>query len=174
MFDARIIANAVLDRADARGRAITNLDLQKIVYFLHGHFLKRHNKPLVDGEFEAWPYGPVHRVLYDAFKSYNDTPIEGRATAFDPIRRKTRDLPILEDNETVTLMDDVLDFYLELTTSFLVRLTHESGTPWSRTVEGAEKRVNAGMKIPDDLILNFFEGPAGKPRRASPQRTGRG
>lgn len=75
MIDPRIIANAVLDRAAAEGRPVTNLDLQKIVYFLHGHYLVRHQRPLVEGEFEAWPYGPVHRVLYDAFRAYNDTPI---------------------------------------------------------------------------------------------------
>jgi uncharacterized phage-associated protein len=160
MFDPRIIANEVLDRADSKGRPITNLDLQKIVYFLHGHFLRHHKQPLVRGEFEAWPYGPVHRVMYDAFKVYNDTPIEGRATAFDPVRRTTRDLPILENKEALDLMDDVLDFYLDMTTRSLVELTHASGTPWSKTVENSESRVNAGMKIPDALITELFEGPA--------------
>lgn len=160
MFDPRIIGNEVLDRADAKGRALTNLDLQKIVYFLHGHFLRRHNRPLVRGEFEAWPYGPVHRVMYDSFKVYNDTPIDGRATAFDPIRRATRELPALEDKDALELIDDVLGFYLDMTTWSLVELTHSSGTPWSRTVEMSEGRVNVGMKISDALIVDVFEGPA--------------
>lgn len=160
MLDARVVANAVLDRADAKGRAITNLDLQKIVYFLHGHFLRSHHRPLVRGEFEAWPYGPVHRVLYDAFRAYNDTPIEGRATAFDPVRRKPRELPELDDADALAVINEVLDFYLDMTTGSLVQLTHSNGTPWSRTVEEAEKHVNVGMRIPDSLILEFFEGPA--------------
>ena len=144
MIDPRIIANAVLDRAAEEGRPVTNLDLQKIIYFLHGHFLRRFHKPLVTGEFEAWPYGPVHRVLYDAFKAYNDTPIEGRATAFDPVRRQVRELPELDDLDVVGVLDDVLDFYLDMTTGSLVRLTHSAGTPWSRTVEEAENHVNVG------------------------------
>lgn len=49
MIDARIVANFVLDRASAGRRAITNLDLQKIVYFLHGHYLLRHHRPLGTG-----------------------------------------------------------------------------------------------------------------------------
>jgi uncharacterized phage-associated protein len=97
MIDARIIANAVLDRAEASGRQITNLDLQKIVYFLHGHFLRKHGIPLVASEFEAWPYGPVHKTLYDAFRSYNDTSIEGRADSFDPVKRTRKSLPSLTD-----------------------------------------------------------------------------
>lgn len=158
MLDPRIIANFVLDRADDRRREITNLDLQKIVYFLHGHYLRRYHEPLVQGEFEAWPYGPVHRVIYDAFKSYNDTPIDGRATAFDPIRRQRRELPPLTDPNTIGLIDDVLDRYLDMPTFSLVQLTHSEGTPWSRIVQEAESRLNVGMKIPDALIEEFFEG----------------
>ena len=169
-IDSRIIANAVLDRADAKGRAITNLDLQKIVYFLHGHFLKRHHRALVQGAFEAWPYGPVHRVLYDAFKSYNDTPIDGRGTAFDPIRRTSRELSPLEDRDAIAILDEVLDFYLDMPTYSLVQLTHGEGTPWSRTVDESERRVNLGMRIPGSLIAEYFEGSGPAPDGSSPNR----
>ena len=165
MIDPRIVANAVLDRAAAEGRAVTNLDLQKIVYFLHGHYLVRHHRPLVEGEFEAWPYGPVHRVLYDAFRGYNDTPIEGRASAFDPIRRRPRELPPLDDSDAIALIDEVLGHYLDMPTFSLVELTHGPGTPWSRTVEAAEKRVNVGMRISDDTIARYFEGTAARSHR---------
>jgi uncharacterized phage-associated protein len=158
-LDSRVVANAVLDRAEARGHAITNLDAQKIVYFLHGHFLRLHHKPLVAGEFEAWPYGPVHRPLYDAFKKYNDTPIEGRAVAFDPVRRATRPLPSLDDPSALALLDEVLDFYLDIPTYLLVQITHAGGTPWSRTVDESKRRVNVGMRISDSLIEQYFEGP---------------
>lgn len=164
MIDPRIIANFVLDRADERGREITNLDLQKIVYFLHGHHLQRNRAPLVAGEFEAWTYGPVHRVIYDAFKVYNDTPIDGRATAFDPVRRQRRELPPLTDLDIVTLIDEVIDYYLDMPTYALVQLTHGEGTPWSRTVDEAERHLNVGMKIPDHLIQECFEGAAGRPQ----------
>jgi uncharacterized phage-associated protein len=160
MIDPRIIANAVLDRAAEEGRPVTNLDLQKIIYFLHGHFLRRFHKPLVTGEFEAWPYGPVHRVLYDAFKAYNDTPIEGRAVAFDPIRRKTRELPPLADPDAVQIIDEVLGLYLGMSTYSLVQLTHGDGTPWSRTVDESRRKVNLGMRISDSLIAEYFEGPS--------------
>lgn len=158
-LDSRIVANAVLERAEARGNAVTNLDVQKIVYFLHGHFLRLHHKPLVTGEFEAWPYGPVHRVLYDAFKTYNDTPIEGRATAFDPIRRVSKPLPLLDDPDVTALLDKVLDFYLDIPTYLLVQITHASGTPWTRTVDESKQHVNLGMRISDSLIEQHFEGP---------------
>jgi uncharacterized phage-associated protein len=159
VIDIRIVANAVLDRAQAAAWPLTNLDLQKIVYFLHGHFLRKHGRPLVEPEFEAWPYGPVHRTLYDAFKSYNDTPIEGRAEAFDPVRRQRRQLPDLNDVEALQIINEFLPHYLHMPTHMLVGMTHQGGTPWSETVERAKEHLNFGMKISDALILERFEGP---------------
>jgi uncharacterized phage-associated protein len=158
MVDARIVANFVLDRADDAGKQITNLDLQKIVYFLHGHYLCRHHEPLVDSEFEAWTYGPVHRAIYDSFKIYNDSPIGGRATAFNPLTRQRKELPPLSDQKIISLIDETLSKYLDMTTYSLVQLTHNDGTPWSRTVSDAESYVNIGMKISDALIQECFEG----------------
>ena len=109
-------------------------------------------------------------MLYDAFKIFNDTPVEGRAVAFDPVKRTQRQLPPLEDSDAIALIDDLLDYYLDMPTYSLVELTHGAGTPWSRTVEAAEQRVNAGMKISDEMILKFFEGPAGRAPRQSRQR----
>jgi uncharacterized phage-associated protein len=141
MVDVRIIANAVLDRAQAAAWPLSNLDLQKIVYFLHGHFLLKHGRPLVEPEFEAWPYGPVHRTLYDALKAYNDTPIEGRAEAFDPIRRQTKKLPDLDDPEALNIIEDFLPYYLNMPTHMLVAMTHQKGTPWFETVERAKEHL---------------------------------
>lgn len=158
MIDPRIVANAILDRAEQCGRVVTNLDLQKLLYFAHGHFLRRHGRPLVTGEFEAWPYGPVHKVVYDAFKAFNDSPIDGRAAAFDPVRRVRRELPPLSDPHAIAVLDEFLDRYLRMPTFLLVELTHQPGTPWHETVEAAERRINIGMKISNELIQRRFEG----------------
>lgn len=40
-YDVRAIANLVLDLAEERGRAISNLSINKIVFFLHAYFLAR-------------------------------------------------------------------------------------------------------------------------------------
>ncbi len=161
MFDARIIANFILDRADEQGRQVTNLDLQKLLYFVHGHYLVRFRKSLVFDEFEAWTYGPVHRTVYDAFKHYDDTPIDSHASAYDPIRRQRRALPDLTDESVIEVMDSVLVRYLDMPTYLLVQLTHAEGTPWSLTVSAAERRPNVGMKIPNQLIEDCFEGSSG-------------
>ncbi|SEB54632.1 Uncharacterized phage-associated protein [Nitratireductor aquibiodomus] len=158
MFDARIIANEVLARAWAEGLELTQIDVQKIVYFLHGHHLVEHGKPLVKSEFEAWEYGPVQRSLYDGFKKFGDQPISEFAEKFDPIKRTTAELPKLTDNAAVSTIERHLYKYLEVPSFALVEMTHRPDTPWSRTIESAKTHVNVGMRIKDDLILSHFEG----------------
>lgn len=157
MLDPRAVANAVLTRAEERDRPITNLDMQKIVYFLHGAYLRRHGRPLVAGEFEAWQYGPVHRVLYDAFKQYGDGPITEPAQAFDPVRRTHRPISGLDDSDAIMLIREVLDRFLDIPTWTLVAITHAEGTPWQRTYAEGQRRVNVGMRISNELIAEGFE-----------------
>lgn len=157
-YDARIIANAVLERAGRRGFRLTNLDLQKLVYLLHGAYLRQTGKPLVVGDFEAWQYGPVHRVLYNAFRHAGDSTIDAPARRLDPVKRTLSDLPRLDDEEAESVIDSTLPAFLQLPTHMLVQLTHASGTPWSLTMADAERRPNVGMVISEALILEHFEG----------------
>src|SRR5258705_3438157 len=83
-YDVRAIANFVLDLADERGRAVSNLSINKIVYFLHANYLARFDRPLVPAKIDAWNYGPVLRELYREFKKFDDRPISGRAYRISP------------------------------------------------------------------------------------------
>lgn len=158
MFDPRVIANAVLKFGAARGRPVTNLQMQKIVYFLHGEWLLQTGQPLVTGHFEAWQHGPVHRTLYDAFRLYEDTPIEAEAKKFDPITRRHAALPELRDQEVIRFLDATLPDYIDVPAFILVQRTHAEGTPWTRTMESAETKANVGMVIDNSTIARHFEG----------------
>ena len=70
----------MLDEADRSGIKVTNLALQKLLYFAHSIFLIEAKRPLVSGYFEAWQYGPVHPAAYSAFKTAGSSPIDFRAT----------------------------------------------------------------------------------------------
>ena len=68
-FDPRAIANLMLDVADENGQQLSNLALQKLLYFAHATFLIETGSPLLGGFFEAWKYGPVHPGFYRSFKA---------------------------------------------------------------------------------------------------------
>src|SRR6266478_7178139 len=79
-FDARGVANLLLDLADQQSTPVTNLVLQKLLYFAHARFLIATEKPLLTGYFEAWRYGPVHPAVYQAFRDAREAAIDFRAS----------------------------------------------------------------------------------------------
>ena len=44
-YDSRAIANLMLDEGQRHSRGITNLALQKLLYFAHGLFLVERSRP---------------------------------------------------------------------------------------------------------------------------------
>jgi uncharacterized phage-associated protein len=85
VYDPRSIANLMLDEGERIGQPLTNLALQKLLYFAHAIFLIERGRPLMSGYFEAWEYGPVHRATYQAFESAGAEPICFRAVRLNVI-----------------------------------------------------------------------------------------
>ena len=48
---------------------MTNMKLQKMLYYQQGFHLAYFGEPLFDEEIEAWMYGPVVPSVYDEYKS---------------------------------------------------------------------------------------------------------
>lgn len=155
-YDPRSVANLMLDEADRRGLKITNLALQKLLYFAHGLFLTKTKNPLVSGYFEAWQYGPVHPSVYRAFKSAGAEPIVTRAASQDPLTGRRRELPEPNDMAVLDLVSDVMRFYGPMAPGRLVDLAHAKDSPWSAIVDKARTNVAFGMRIPDSVILERF------------------
>ena len=55
---------------------ITNLKLNKLVYYSYVESLRKLGRPLFDDAIEAWQYGPVEPAVYQAFSSYGRNPIQ--------------------------------------------------------------------------------------------------
>lgn len=52
------------------GNAISNMKLQKLLYYAQGFAMVILKRPLFEDDFEAWEYGPVVRKIYDKYKSF--------------------------------------------------------------------------------------------------------
>ena len=156
-YDPRAIANLMLDEADRRSFKISNLALQKLLYFAHGIHLKNGKGPLVSGYFEAWQYGPVHPAVYRAFKQNGSEPIAFRAVKQDPLTGQTLDLPKPDDIAVVVLVSDVVRHLGSMSAGRLVDLSHAKDSPWSFVVDKARTDLAFGMRIPDNVILLRFQ-----------------
>lgn len=154
-YDGRAIANFVLDFCERAGVSVSNLSLQKIVFFCHAWFLVRTNKPLVRHKFEAWEYGPVLPYLYREFKAYDRSPIRGRATGIDPLTGKKRVVPYRFDAGTEATLEEVVAFYGRMRAGDLVELSHAEGGPWHKVWHHAG-HSNPGMQIDNSSIAEFY------------------
>ena len=154
-YDGRAVANFVLDHADQVGIKVTNLSLQKLVYFCHVWSLIELGQPLVKQSFEAWEYGPVLQYLYREFKRFGGAPITDRAQQTNPLNGQREVVRHTLDPITEDLLKRVVGFYGRLHAGALVSLTHAHGGPWHR-VWHQSGRINPGMHIHDREILRFY------------------
>jgi uncharacterized phage-associated protein len=155
-FDPRAVANLILDQAAMDQIALTNLSLQKLLYFAHAIFLIRNTRPLVFGYFEAWKYGPVHPTAYMAFKDAGDKPINFRAKRKDVLSGRLTEIAPPADPHLRQHIREVMGNYGRLTPGRLVDISHAKGAPWHVIFEKSRVSVAFGLRIPDNVIREHF------------------
>lgn len=69
------VARYFLYRATEVGDLITNLKMQKLVYYAYAWTLVKHGERLFEEPIQAWPNGPVVPSLYRQLKQYGYSPI---------------------------------------------------------------------------------------------------
>lgn len=123
------------------GDVITNLKLQKLLYYIQGYHLAVFGTPLFEEEIEAWMYGPVIPDVYNYYKSFgaNDLPYEDGDLAY----------PLLS-NEEEELFQEVCEEYGKYSAYTLMHMTHEE-SPWKDT-----PKRGPGSVISKDAMQSFF------------------
>lgn len=157
-YDARAIANLLLDLAEERNLKLTQMSILKILYFAHGWYLSWNNKPLLSQEFEAWKYGPVIKVVRDEFREFKSKPITRRATRLNIL---TNERSIVEPN----LSDEDRLFVLSIFNAYhvydawqLSEMTHEPESPWDRIWNSMSPIGRLALRIENVDIKAQFDG----------------
>jgi uncharacterized phage-associated protein len=156
-YDARAVANLILDEAQRKSRLISNLSLQKLLYFCHGLYLIRYDRPMVTGYFEAWQHGPVHPTVYESFKIAGNQPINFRAKKLNLVTQQKEVIPLLDDADCLQTISQVIDAYGKLSPSRLVELSHAVNAPWYFVVDNSKVRPMLGLRITDNVIRERFK-----------------
>lgn len=167
-YNPKAIANYFLSRRKQRGlNPVTQMKLQKLVYFAHGWHLAFWEKPLIDEMVEAWEYGPVVPTLYHEFKEYGAREIPRLATDWNPETSDWDITPLIDtsDDQVAQLLDRVIVVYGNRSAVALSALTHVDESPWKKTVE-----KHPGIRhvdIPNDLIQKYFKKKLSRNRESS-------
>jgi uncharacterized phage-associated protein len=119
---ARQVADFVLGEANLVGEFISNLKLQKLLYYAQAWYLANYKKPLFEEDFEAWVHGPVIPELYHEYKAFS----------FKPIIKEDLDIKTLEKDlgeETSSYLRECLQAYLPFGAYDLEMMSHNE-EPW--------------------------------------------
>lgn len=80
--------------ADKNEDRITNLKLQKLMYYAQGFSLAKLGHLLFDGQIVAWQHGPVVKEMYEYYKAYGSNPLP--INPIHPRRYKEQEKEILD------------------------------------------------------------------------------
>ena len=140
------VANVFIELAndDEQGN-ITNMAVNKLVYFAQGWSLALLNKPLFEEDLYAWQYGPVEKMVYHTFKPCGRDNIEMPSEDIDPNRFSS---------EEIDLLLDVYNFYKDYSAIGLMKLSHADEGPWKKHYD--ENSQNNCI-IPKEEIKKYFK-----------------
>jgi uncharacterized phage-associated protein len=166
MYEARKICNFLIACRETHKFPLTNLRLNKLLYFIHGWGLTSRTEGLIRNHFLAWDHGPVVRPVYDAFKACGDNPIKEPASYLDYIAGENRIVAyddIAPDDAGV--IERVFRSYDRFTTGQLIDISHVVGGPWHTVYSAWAKDKGINLRIPNDLIRAHFLREAGGENR---------
>jgi uncharacterized phage-associated protein len=83
MHTANNVADWFLMWADSDDAEVSNLKLQKLLYYAQGHYLGLTGSSLFEDEIQAWAHGPVVPNVYHRLKKYGRNPVDVADAVFD-------------------------------------------------------------------------------------------
>jgi uncharacterized phage-associated protein len=128
-LNIQTIADYFLVTAREEGDYISQLKLQKLVYYAQAWFLALYGEQLFEDDCEAWVHGPAYQVLYDRFRIYGWKPILEPES--DEVTRATVDLPVKVKEH----LDEIISVFGSESAHNLELMTHRE-MPWLKARNG--------------------------------------
>ena len=120
---------------------MTNLRLNKLLYFLQGYSLSKYGEPLFPDKIEAWTYGPVIPNIYHKYKNFKNAPIDSVDRGYSSSVFTPREFDMLLD---------VARVFGKYTSPALVNISHADDGPWKKA------RDQKKCEIMIDDIKSYF------------------
>lgn len=117
-YCAMELARYIIDFCCEEGCPVSNLKLQKMLYFLQVDRYKETKRLLFNEGIYAWPYGPVVPEVYRRYSGYG-----GRAI------NNEYDIP---NRESYLCLNEKILFLANYDPWDLVDISHKKGGPWDR------------------------------------------
>jgi len=140
---ADIIADLIIDFCNEHGDLVTNLRLQKLIYFSQAWHLAIYSKPLFADPIEAWVNGPVQSDVYARFAAFGYKSIEQDTTNWDVPKKITSHIA------------EVMAAYGHMSAYDLERLARNE-LPWNDAREGLLPDESSTKPIDNESMRRFY------------------
>jgi len=146
MMPAHDVAKYFISLVDEEaGDSISNLKLQKLLYYAQGGFLAFYDEPLFSEAIKAWAHGPVVPPVYHTYKQFGGGPIPVEKVELERYTPQVREI-----------LDEINSVYGQFTAGKLRAMTHQE-PPWRDTPQNetiTQERMKEFFKtlvIADDV-----------------------
>lgn len=143
------IANYLLAKAslsEGESAKLSNLKLQKLLYYVQGFHSVLFKQRAFDDRMEAWMHGPVVPTVYHHYKQYGNGQI--------PPAMALEEVPI--DEQTAELVDEVFNVYAKHSAWHLRNLTHEE-EPWLKRYDADQGSSEITIEDLDQFFPTLLE-----------------
>lgn len=137
------VADFLLVNSREAGEVLTNLKLQKLIYYSQAWFLALNGQALFDEEFQAWVHGPVLPSQYFRFSEFRWKPITDEVVE-----------PVLPEAVTDHLCEVLEVFGVETAVS-LEHMTHDE-MPWKQARGDLDPHEPSKAIIRKDWMKEFY------------------
>ena len=130
------------------GYEITNLSLQKLLYYVKGFSYLMLGKDIIEEECEAWAYGPVIPYIYEKYKKLGNSVIPDYDVSIEYGR--------LLSSKEIAVLDHTVNCLGIFNGKVLMELTHKE-KPWVEARAGIPAFAPSKNTIKEKTIFEYFE-----------------
>ncbi|MGL5417819.1 MAG: type II TA system antitoxin MqsA family protein [Clostridium sp.] len=125
---------------------VTQLALQKMLYYVQGFSYCFLGNFMFEEDCEAWVHGPVYRDIYIKYKEYR----------YDPIKIHNEEKVLELDFSEKVIIDSIIKSFGCYSGKVLERFTHEE-KPWREARSDLREEEPSEKIIKKELIGTYFE-----------------
>ena len=160
-YPVRDVSHYIIVYSNKKDYGVSNLKLQKLLYFVQAFFLINDCPPCFDEKIEGWDFGPVVPEIYREYKRYGgmDIPTIDYYVKFDKKNIWNTERIYYEDiisDDDKEMIQAVVDKFAHCSATFLVNLTHNQD-PWINAYVNGQRN-----EITKEDIKRYFEQKKGE------------
>ncbi|GLH61035.1 Panacea domain-containing protein [Paulownia witches'-broom phytoplasma] len=121
----------MINHVDTQEYKVSNMKINKLLYYIQGYYVAKYDKPLFNEPIEAWLFGPVIPHVYGKFLEFVDRPITNNYVFFEASETELNE-------ETKNIIYKVIDKYVKISSYDLSVMTHEE-SPWKNAYNPRRK-----------------------------------